>query len=61
LKEIALDMGQELDKQNEVLDRVDVKVENALDHVDNINIQLKKALDGVIMVDVGYEGRQVYG
>ena len=58
LKEIALDMGQELDRQDEILDRVDVKVEGALDHVDNINIQLKKSLDGVIiMLNIGHEGR----
>lgn len=51
LKEIALEMGQELDRQDEVLDRVDVKVEAALDHVDNINVQLKKSLDGIMKGD----------
>ncbi|KAJ3277059.1 hypothetical protein HDV01_000111 [Terramyces sp. JEL0728] len=48
LRDIAIDMGQELDKQNEDLERIDRKVEANLDHVDNINVSLKKALDGVI-------------
>lgn len=41
-------MGNELDKQDEVLDRIDRKADNALDHIDNINIQLKKTLEGVL-------------
>lgn len=61
LKELALDMGTELDKQNEAMDRIDIKVESALDHVDNINIVLKKSLDGVCLIDIDYEGRQVHG
>ncbi|KAJ2999542.1 hypothetical protein HDV02_002689 [Globomyces sp. JEL0801] len=47
LKDIAIDMGQELDRQNEDLDRIDKKVDKALDHVDNINVTLKKSIDGV--------------
>ncbi|KAJ8331471.1 hypothetical protein QVD99_001739 [Batrachochytrium dendrobatidis] len=51
LKEIALDMGQELENQNQNLDNLDHKVEGALDHVDNINITMKKTLDGVMKGD----------
>lgn len=42
-------MGQELDRQNDDLDRIDRNVENALDHVDNINITMKNTLEGVII------------
>ncbi|KAI8913441.1 hypothetical protein EDD86DRAFT_268925 [Gorgonomyces haynaldii] len=51
LREIAVDMGNELDRQNENLGRIDNKVENALDHVDNLNISLRKSLDGVMKGD----------
>ena len=57
LRDIAIDMGQviiinqELDQQIEDLDRIDRKVETALDHVDNINVSLKKAVDGVMKGD----------
>ncbi|KAH6595083.1 hypothetical protein BASA50_006070 [Batrachochytrium salamandrivorans] len=51
LKEIALDMGQELENQNTDLERIDRNVEHALDHVDNINITMKKTLDGVMKGD----------
>ncbi|KAI8899126.1 hypothetical protein BC833DRAFT_586885 [Globomyces pollinis-pini] len=51
LKDIAIDMGQELDRQNEDLDRIDKKVDKALDHVDNINVTLKKSIDGVMKGD----------
>ncbi|KAJ3326013.1 hypothetical protein HDV06_002398 [Boothiomyces sp. JEL0866] len=51
LRDIAIDMGQELDRQNENLERIDKKVEANLDHVDNINVSLKKALDGVMKGD----------
>ncbi|KAI9208055.1 uncharacterized protein BJ171DRAFT_490106 [Polychytrium aggregatum] len=51
LKQIALDMDQELTNQNEKLDEVDKKVENALDHVDNLNIKMKKSLEGVMKGD----------
>ena len=36
-----------MDKQNTDLEKIDRNVENALDHVDNLNITLKKSLDGV--------------
>jgi hypothetical protein len=50
LKDIALEMGNELDQQGQLLDRIDLKADNALDHVDNINVQLKKSLEGVILI-----------
>jgi hypothetical protein len=54
-------MGQELDKQIEDLDRMDKNVEKALDHVDNINVTMKKAVEGVCIADVGYEWGSIYG
>jgi hypothetical protein len=54
LKEIALDMNQELDKQQDLLNTIDSKADKALDHVDNINVSMKKALDGVCLY-VGFE------
>ncbi|KAL2911437.1 hypothetical protein HK105_209088 [Polyrhizophydium stewartii] len=51
LKEIALDMGQEIDRQNDDLGRIDQNVEKALDHVDNINITMKNTLDKVMKGD----------
>ena len=50
LKEIALDINNELDKQDETLQKIDKKADIALDHVDNINVSMKKALDGVIFI-----------
>ncbi|KAI9330383.1 hypothetical protein DFJ73DRAFT_858936 [Zopfochytrium polystomum] len=51
LKELANNMGQELDRQNEDLAEVDRKVNKALDHVDNVNIQMRKVVDGVMKGD----------
>jgi hypothetical protein len=36
-----------LDAQNEQLKDVDKAVNKALDHVDNVNIQMRKVVDGV--------------
>ncbi|KAJ3300960.1 hypothetical protein HDV03_001570 [Kappamyces sp. JEL0829] len=47
LRDIAIDMGQELDRQAEDLDRIDKNVEKVLDHVDNINVTMKKTVEGV--------------
>ena len=47
LKEIAIDMGQELEQQQEQLTRVDQKAEDNLDHLDNLNVTLKNAVDKV--------------
>ncbi|KAJ3408758.1 hypothetical protein HDV05_004767 [Chytridiales sp. JEL 0842] len=46
LKELANDMGRELDAQNDQLKDVDKAVNKALDHVDNVNIQMRKVVDG---------------
>ncbi|KAJ3294387.1 hypothetical protein HK104_003634 [Borealophlyctis nickersoniae] len=51
LKGIATNMGQELDKQNEQLDTIEKGVDVALDHVDNLNIKLRKTLDGMMKGD----------
>ncbi|KAJ3197040.1 hypothetical protein HK101_006503 [Irineochytrium annulatum] len=51
LKEMANAMGQELDGQNEALNDVDRAVNKALDHVDNVNINMRKALDGMMKGD----------
>ncbi|KAJ3283571.1 hypothetical protein HDU79_008954 [Rhizoclosmatium sp. JEL0117] len=51
LKELALNMGNELDKQNEDLEEVDKAVNKALDHVDNVNVQMRKAVDGMMAGD----------
>ena len=49
LKEIAIDMGQELEQQQEQLQRVDQKAEDNLDHLDNLNVSLKNAVDKVML------------
>ncbi|KAJ3331278.1 hypothetical protein HDU76_003613 [Blyttiomyces sp. JEL0837] len=46
LKELATNMGNELDRQNEDLDEVDHKVNKALDHVDNVNVTMRRVVDG---------------
>jgi synaptosomal-associated protein 23 len=48
LKNIAIDMGNELDRQDEQISRIDKKADDNLDHVDNLNVSMKKALTGVI-------------
>ncbi|KAJ3220261.1 hypothetical protein HDU67_003276 [Dinochytrium kinnereticum] len=51
LKEIANAMGQELDNQNDELKDIDKAVNKALDHVDNVNISMRRALDGMMKGD----------
>ncbi|KAI8802928.1 hypothetical protein BJ742DRAFT_910132 [Cladochytrium replicatum] len=51
LKELANDMGQELDAHNEVIDDIDKNVENVLDHLDSVNLKMKKALDKMMKGD----------
>ncbi|KAI8855202.1 hypothetical protein BC829DRAFT_378340 [Chytridium lagenaria] len=51
LKEIANAMGQELDDQNQELKDIDKAVNKALDHVDNVNISMRRALDGMMKGD----------
>lgn len=51
LKNIAHEMGEELDRQNVALDDIEAGVDKALDHVDNLNIKMKKTLDGMMKGD----------
>ncbi|KAJ3049467.1 hypothetical protein HK097_009546 [Rhizophlyctis rosea] len=51
LKNIANEMGEELDRQNVALDDIEAGVDKALDHVDNLNIKMKKTLDGMMKGD----------
>ncbi|KAI9189598.1 hypothetical protein H9P43_001031 [Blastocladiella emersonii ATCC 22665] len=51
IKQIAIQMGDELDKQNEMLDTIDAKVDKANEHVQNVNLKMKEALDGVMKGD----------
>ena len=50
LRDIAVDMTQELDNQNEALEIIDSKAEKALDNMDDMNIRLKNTLDKVINI-----------
>jgi t-SNARE complex subunit (syntaxin) len=52
LKEIAIDMDSELKKQNLMLDSIDKKVENTQAHLSNVNLKMKKAVDGVILFNI---------
>ncbi|KAI8921909.1 hypothetical protein DFJ77DRAFT_3346 [Powellomyces hirtus] len=51
LKDLANDMGNELDRQNDVLDDIERGVDTALDRVDNLNVKMRKAVDGVMKGD----------
>ncbi|KAJ3189333.1 hypothetical protein HDU85_002962 [Gaertneriomyces sp. JEL0708] len=51
LKDIANDLGNELDRQNDVLVEIERGVESNLDRVDNLNIKMKKTLDGMMKGD----------
>ena len=44
LKEIALQMDDEADLQNEMIDALEIKVDNANDRLDNINVRMKDTL-----------------
>ncbi len=50
MRDIAVDMTQELDNQNEALEIIDSKAEKALDNMDDMNIRLKNTLDKVIII-----------
>jgi hypothetical protein len=47
LKEIAINMGKELDHQNDQLVDLEKNVDKAMDNLDNVNVKMKKVLDGV--------------
>ncbi|KAI3634196.1 hypothetical protein MIR68_007800 [Amoeboaphelidium protococcarum] len=51
LKEIAINMDQEIQKQNAMLDVIDTKVDKAQVHLDKVNMKMKQALDGVMKGD----------
>ncbi|KAI8590743.1 hypothetical protein BDZ88DRAFT_446240 [Geranomyces variabilis] len=51
LKDLANDMGNELDRQNDVLDDIEKGVDSALDRVDNLNVKMRKAVDGMMKGD----------
>ncbi|RKO99199.1 hypothetical protein CXG81DRAFT_14834 [Caulochytrium protostelioides] len=51
LKAVANAMTLEVDRQNEQIDEIEKGVNKALDHVDNVNIKMKKTLDGVMKGD----------
>jgi len=47
LKEMASEMGKEAEQQGVMLDDLDIKVDKVNDQLENINIRLRKALEGV--------------
>ncbi|KAI8818903.1 uncharacterized protein EV422DRAFT_535864 [Fimicolochytrium jonesii] len=51
LKELANEMGNELDRQNEQLDNIERGVDGALDRVDNLNVKMRVAVDKVMKGD----------
>lgn len=51
LREVAINMDRELDKQDAILDNIDKKVDKAQIHLDNVNVKMKQALDGAMKGD----------
>ena len=51
LKEIAINMDQEMQKQDAMLRVVDGKVDKAQENLEHINLKMKKAVDGVMKGD----------
>ncbi|KAJ3122711.1 hypothetical protein HK100_011867, partial [Physocladia obscura] len=47
LKELAQNMGNELDRQEDDMEDIQRAANKALDHLDNVNLQMRKAVDGV--------------
>lgn len=47
LRDMAIEMGKEAEKQGVMMDNLDVKVDKVNIELENINIRLKKALDSV--------------
>ncbi|KAJ3122229.1 WD repeat-containing protein 34 [Nowakowskiella sp. JEL0407] len=52
LKDLANTMGEELSKQNEMINEIDANVENVLDHLDSVNLKMKKAVDKNLTFDI---------
>jgi SYP7 family syntaxin len=44
-------LNQELEKQNQMLDDVNIKVDDQLEHLDNINVRMKTAIEKVMKGD----------
>ena len=65
LKDIAMGMNTELDKQNEALTTLETNVDKALDELDNVNVKMKNIIEKVIYFwiqsNAGHEGRQIHG
>jgi len=51
LKEIALNMDQELETQNQMIDQIEHKVNKSQQKLDSINAKLQKTLDKVMKGD----------
>lgn len=51
LKQIAIEMGKEAEKQGIMMDELDTKVEKVNDQLENINARLKKVLKSVRKAD----------
>ena len=45
LKNMALDMGNEIDAQNKQIDRINVKADTNRDRIEQANIRAKKLID----------------
>jgi hypothetical protein len=64
-----MDMNEELDRQNDALDKLEKGVDQALDEFDNVNIKMKNVLTKVWNLFVrhlvsyfptGHEGRSIH-
>lgn len=51
IKQIAIQMGEEVDKQNEMLTELDTKVDKVQDHMETVNDKMKTALEGIMKGD----------
>eukprot|EP00158_Paraphelidium_tribonemae_P002089 Partr_v1_DN25113_c0_g1_i2_m76941 putative NA len=51
LKEVAINMDSELTKQNGMLDELDKKADKTAAHMDNVNLKMKKAVEGMMKGD----------
>lgn len=51
VKQIAIQMGEEVEKQNDMLTEIETKVDHAHEHVQLVNMRMKEALDGVMKGD----------
>jgi t-SNARE complex subunit (syntaxin) len=51
IKQIAIQMGEEVEKQNDLLTNIESKVDKTNEHMMHVNIKMKEALDGVMKGD----------